>query len=68
MLPYAKANNLIFDRPLATNSAGAYEVSMTSRMISEDNFACLTLQADQLTVDFHDKKGRKIESVTLALM
>ena len=41
---------------------------MTSRMISEDNFACLTLQADQLTVDFHDKKGRKIESVTLALM
>ena len=67
MLPYAKADNLILDEPLATNTAGTYKASMTSRMISEDNFACLTLQADQLNVDFHDKKGRKIESVTIAL-
>ena len=67
MLPYAKADNLILDQPLATNTAGTYKASMTSRMISEDNFACLTLQADQLNVDFHDKKGRKIESVTIAL-
>ena len=67
MLPYAKADNLILDEPLATNTAGTYKASMISRMISEDNFACLTLQADQLNVDFHDKKGRKIESVTIAL-
>ena len=67
MLPYAKADNLILDEPLATNTAGTYKASMTSRMISEDNFACLTLQTDQLNVDFHDKKGRKIESVTIAL-
>lgn len=44
LLPYAKASNLVLDAPLASNQKGHYSPAMTSHMVSEDNFACVTLE------------------------
>ena len=67
MLPYAKASDLFFDKPLTVVGAGAYLPALTSKFVSQDNFACMTLEGDKLKVDFHDKKGKTIESVTIKL-
>lgn len=46
---------------------GTYSLTLNSRVVSEDNFACLTITGQQLKVDFHNKKGRIIETATIAL-
>jgi len=67
MLPYAKASNLVLDAPLASNEKGLYSVALTSTMVSEDNFACLTLEGQQLKVDFYNPTGQVLTSVTIEL-
>ena len=67
LLPYANARSLIFDRPLTTVGTGVYSPRLISRVVSEDNFACLTIDGQQLKVDFHNRKGRVIESATITL-
>ena len=67
LLTYASASDLIFNAPLTTVGTGTYSPRLTSRVVSEDNFACLTIEGKQLKVDFHNKKGRIIESVIIAL-
>ena len=67
LLPYAKANNLILDEPLATVGSGSYNAHLLGSMVSQDNFACLTVDDQQLKVDFHDKKGRIVESTVITL-
>ena len=67
LLPYAKASNLELDAPLASNQKGLYLPAMTSHMVSEDNFACLTLKGPSLRVDFHNKKGQMLQSVAIEL-
>ena len=52
---------------LTTVGTGTYSLTLNSRVVSEDNFACLTITGQQLKVDFHNKKGRIIESATIAL-
>ena len=67
LLPYAKASNLQLDTPLASNEQGLYSPALTSAMVSEDNFACLTLSGQSLQVDFYNPQGRVLKSVTIAL-
>ena len=66
-MTYASASDLIFNAPLTTVGTGTYSPRLTSRVVSEDNFACLTIEGKQLKVDFHNKKGRIIESAIIAL-
>lgn len=67
LLPYAKASDLFFDKPLTAIETGTYLPTLTSTFISQDNFACMTLEKHNLRVDFHDKKGKTLESVTIKL-
>jgi len=67
LLPYASVRNLIFNAPLASNNKGFNPPTLTSAMISEDNFACLTLEGQQLKVDFYNPQGHVLQSVTIAL-
>ena len=67
VLPYAKANNLVLDAPLASNTTGAYLPTLTGPMVSENNFACLTLEGQQLKVDFHSPSAQVLKSVTIEL-
>lgn len=67
LLPYAKASDLIVNGPLTTIGTGTYSLTLTSRVVSEDNFACLTIEGQKLQVDFHNKNGQIIESTTITL-
>ena len=67
LLPYASAKDLIVSGPLTTVGTGIYSLQLETRVVSEDNFACLTIEGQKLQVDFHNKKGRVIESATIAL-
>lgn len=67
MLPYAKASDLFFDKPLTVVGNGAYLPALSSAFVSQDNFACITLEQHELKVDYHDNKGTILESVTIAL-
>ena len=67
MLPYASVSDLIVNAPLSRVGTGTYSLQLTSRVVGEDNFACLTVEGQQLKVDFHNKKGRIIESASIAL-
>ena len=67
MLSYAKASDLFFDKPLTVVGTGAYLPALSSTFVSQDNFACITLEQQELKVDYHDNKGTILESVTIAL-
>ena len=67
MLPYAKASELFCDKPLTVVGNGAYLPALSSAFVSQDNFACITLEQHELKVDYHDNKGTILESVTIAL-
>lgn len=67
LLPYAKSSSLSLDKALTTVGSDTYWPMLTSRVISEDNFACLTLEGLCLRVDFHNKKGQLLQSVTIEL-
>lgn len=67
MLSYAKASDLVFDKPLTVVGTGAYLPALSSTFISQDNFACITLEQHELKVDYRDNKGSILESVTIAL-
>jgi alkaline phosphatase D len=67
LLPYAKASDLIVNGPLTTIGTGTYSLTLTSRVVSEDNFACLTIEGQKLKVDFHNNNGQIIESATITL-
>ncbi len=67
LLPYAKASTFILDRPLARTSTGDYQHELTSPVISEDNFAHVVVETDQILVNYHDRDGKKLQSISLKL-
>jgi alkaline phosphatase D len=67
MLPYAKASTFILDQPLARTAAGDYRHELTSAVISQDNFAHVRVDAEQVHVSYHDRDGALLQSVALAL-
>ncbi|MFJ2484077.1 alkaline phosphatase D family protein [Pseudomonas sp. NPDC087598] len=67
LLPYAKASTFILDQPLVTTAAGDYRHELTSNVISEDNFAHVVVEVDQILVNYHDRDGKKLQSIVIKL-
>jgi alkaline phosphatase D len=66
-LPYARESTFILDQPLARTVTGEYRHELTSPVISQDNFAHLVVELDQVRVNYHDREGRLLQSVDIAL-
>jgi alkaline phosphatase D len=67
LLPYAKASTFMLDQPLAQTAAGDYRHQLTSDVISQDNFAHLIIEQAQIRVNYHDRDGKPLQSVTIPL-
>lgn len=67
LLPYAKASTFILDQPLAITEAGEYRHRLTSEVISQDNFAHLQVEADQVRVSYYDRCGKLLQTVKIML-
>ena len=67
LLPYAKASTFILDQPLAQTAAGDYRHELTSQVISQDNFAHLIVEAEQIHVRYHDRDGKLLQSTSITL-
>jgi alkaline phosphatase D len=67
LLPYAKASTFILDQPLAQTAAGDYRHELTGKVISQDNFAHLMVDAEQIQVRYHDRDGNLLQSTCIAL-
>jgi alkaline phosphatase D len=67
LLPYAKESTFILDQPLARTAAGDYRHELTSDVISQDNFAHLIIDSEQIQVRYHDRDGHFLESVSISL-
>lgn len=67
LLPYAKASTFILDQPLVRTAAGDYRHELTSTVVSEDNFAHLVVEARQIQVNYHDRDGKRLQSIVISL-
>lgn len=67
MLPYATTATFVFDHPLVRTAAGDYRHELTSKVISQDNFAHLVVDAGQLQVNFHDREGKHLQSISIPI-
>lgn len=67
LLPYAKASTFILDQALARTAAGDYRHELTSEVISQDNFAHLVVDAEQVRVNYHDRDGKQLQSINIKL-
>ncbi|MEB0044847.1 MULTISPECIES: alkaline phosphatase D family protein [unclassified Pseudomonas] len=67
LLPYASASTFILDQPLAQTAAGDYRHELTSQVVSQDNFAHLVVEAEQVRVNYHDRDGKLLQSIGIAL-
>jgi alkaline phosphatase D len=67
LLPYAKASTFIFGKPMARTPSGEYQYELTSKVISQDNFAHLQVTAQSVHVTFHDRDGDPLEVVEIPL-
>jgi alkaline phosphatase D len=67
LLPYAKASTFILDQALARTAAGDYRHELTSEVISQDNFAHLIVDAEQVRVNYHDRDGKPLQSISIKL-
>ncbi|MGF6088539.1 alkaline phosphatase D family protein [Pseudomonas sp. 18173] len=66
-LPYAKASTFILDQPLAQTAAGDYRHELLGNVISQDNFAHLIVDTEQIQVRYHDREGRLLQSTRIHL-
>ncbi|WLG45470.1 alkaline phosphatase D family protein [Pseudomonas sp. FP1740] len=67
LLPYAKASTFILDQALARTPEGDYRHELTSEVISQDNFAHLVVEAEQVRVNYHDRDGKPLQSISIKL-
>ena len=67
LLPYANADSFILDQPLAGLGHGSYHQKLTSPVVSQDNFARMTIDTERINVDYYDKQGTLLQSVGIAL-
>ncbi|VVO53868.1 hypothetical protein PS862_00452 [Pseudomonas fluorescens] len=67
MLPYANASTFILDQPLARTPAGDYRYELTGAVISQDNFAHLIVDAEQIRVSYHDRDGNLLQTTNIRL-
>ncbi|MFJ7284207.1 alkaline phosphatase D family protein [Pseudomonas sp. NPDC099000] len=67
LLPYASASTFILDQALARTAAGDYRHELTSKVVSEDNFAHLVVDREQIQVNYHDRNGQHLHSTSIPL-
>lgn len=67
LLPYASEATFILDQPLARTATGEYRHALTSKVVSQDNFAHLVVEAERVRVNYHDRDGRLLQSVSIPL-
>ncbi|WP_096513751.1 alkaline phosphatase D family protein [Pseudomonas izuensis] len=67
LLPYAKDSTFILDQPLARTAAGDYRHELTGKVISQDNFAHLIVDTEQIRVRYHDRDGNLLQSTRIEL-
>ncbi|MHC8346308.1 alkaline phosphatase D family protein [Pseudomonas sp. RT6P73] len=67
LLPYASASTFILDQALARTAAGDYRHELTSKVVSEDNFAHLVVDREQIQVNYHDRNGKGLQSINIPL-
>ncbi|KPN89038.1 alkaline phosphatase D family protein [Pseudomonas nunensis] len=67
LLPYASESTFILDQPLARTAAGEYRHALTSKVVSQDNFAHLVVEAEHVRVSYHDREGKLLQSVSIPL-
>ncbi|MNP09511.1 Alkaline phosphatase D precursor [compost metagenome] len=67
LLPYAKDSTFILDQPLARTASGEYRHELTGKVISQDNFAHLTVDSEQILVRYHDRDGNLLQSTRIGL-
>ncbi|AWM89910.1 phosphodiesterase [Pseudomonas sp. 31-12] len=67
LLPYASASTFILDQALARTAAGDYRHELTSEVVSEDNFAHLVVDREQIQVNYHDRNGKRLQSISIPL-
>lgn len=67
LLPYAHKSTFILDQPLAQTTAGDYRHELTSKVVSQDNFAHLVVEAEQIRVNYHDREGGLLQSISIPL-
>jgi alkaline phosphatase D len=67
LLPYAKASMFVLDQPLVRTAAGDYQHELTSTVVSEDNFAHVVVETDQILINYHDRDGKKLQSISIEL-
>ncbi|MBT2337870.1 MULTISPECIES: alkaline phosphatase D family protein [Pseudomonas] len=67
LLPYAKATDFVFDRPMARTQSGEYVYELTSNVVSQDNFARLDVTAQSVQVTFHNRDGMPLQTVDIPL-
>ena len=67
LLPYASESTFILNQALARTAAGDYRHELTSKVVSEDNFAHLVVDREQIQVSYHDRNGRRLQSINIPL-
>jgi alkaline phosphatase D len=67
LLPYAKASTFILDQPLVRTAAGDYRHELTSAVVSEDNFAHMVVEAERILINYHDRDGKRLQSIVIPL-
>lgn len=67
LLPYASQSSFILDLPLARNAAGEYRQELTGKVISQDNFAHMVIDAERIQVNYHDRDGKLLQSTGINL-
>ncbi|NUU34227.1 alkaline phosphatase D family protein [Pseudomonas sp. C2B4] len=67
LLPYAKDSTFILDQPLIRTAAGDYRHELANKVISQDNFAHLIVDAEQIQVRYHDREGHLLQSTRIEL-
>jgi alkaline phosphatase D len=67
LLPHARRSSFILDQPLVRNDAGEYRQELTGKVISQDNFAHLVIDAERIQVNYHDQEGKLLQSTDIDL-
>lgn len=67
LLPYAKDSTFRLDQPLVRTAAGDYQHELSGKVISQDNFAHLIVDAEQIHVRYHNRDGTLLQSTHIPL-
>ncbi|MGE8069516.1 alkaline phosphatase D family protein [Pseudomonas sp. NPDC089569] len=67
LLPYARDSTFILDQPLIRTATGDYRHELGHPVISQDNFAHLIVDTEQVQVRYHDRDGSLLQSTRIEL-